>query len=110
MTKFYMIKNQKILDAVAIYKKNYKERNKFIADFYSSHGIDGHQYYLAGNGPINKPFTDTWEKHIALHIENTTNKLSKFATELKRSRQFNVLYEFKKTSKTLKEFQKECII
>ena len=69
MTKFYMIKNQKILDAVAIYKKNYKERNKFIADFYSSHGIDGHQYYLAGNGPINKPFTDTWEKHIALHIE-----------------------------------------
>ena len=41
MTKFYMIKNQKILDAVAIYKKNYKERNKFIADFYSSHGIDG---------------------------------------------------------------------
>ena len=49
MTKFYMIKNQKILDAVAIYKKNYKERNKFIADFYSSHGIDGHQYYLAGN-------------------------------------------------------------
>lgn len=36
MTKFYMIKNQKILDAVAIYKKNYKERNKFIADFYSS--------------------------------------------------------------------------
>ena len=83
MTKFYMIKNQKILDAVAIYKKNYKERNKFIADFYSSHGIDGHQYYLAGNGPINKPFTDTWEKHIALHIENTTNNLSKFATELK---------------------------
>lgn len=110
MTKFYMIKNQKILDAVAIYKKNYKERNKFIADFYSSHGIDGHQYYLAGNGPINKPFTDTWEKHIALHIENTTNNLSKFATELKRSRQFNDLYEFKKTSKTLKEFQKECII
>lgn len=77
MTKFYMIKNQKILDAVAIYKKNYKERNKFIADFYSSHGIDGHQYYLAGNGPINKPFTDTWEKHIALHIENTTNNLFK---------------------------------
>ena len=65
---------------------------------------------MAGNGPINKPFTDTWEKHIALHIENTTNNLSKFATELKRSRQFNDLYEFKKTSKTLKEFQKECII
>ena len=110
MTKYYMIKNQKILDAVAIYKKNYKERNKFIVDFYSSHGIDGNQYYLGGDGPINKPFTDTWKKHIVLHVENTTNNLSKFATEFKRSRKFDDLYEFKKTSKTLKEFQKECII
>ena len=109
MTKFYMIKNKKILDAVAIYKKNYKERNKFIVDFYSSHGIDGNQYYLGGDGPINKPFTDTWKKHIVLHVENTTNNLSKFATEFKRSRKFDDLYEFKKTSKILKEFQEECI-
>ena len=92
MTKFYMIKNQKILDAVAIYKKNYKERNKFIVDFYSSHGIDGNQYYLGGDGPINKPFTDTWKKHIVLHVENTTNNLSKFATEFKRSRKFILLF------------------
>lgn len=69
MTKFYMIKNQKILDAVAIYKKNYKERNKFIADFYSSHGIDGHQYYLAGNGPINN--------HLPTHGKNTLHYILK---------------------------------
>ena len=47
------------------------------------------------------------EKILSELIENTTNNLSKFATELKRSRQFNDLYEFKKTSKTLKEFLPE---
>lgn len=33
MTKYYMIKNQKILDDVVTYRKNYNERNKFIIDF-----------------------------------------------------------------------------
>lgn len=109
MTKYYMIKNQKILDDVATYRKNYNERNKFIIDFYSDHGIDGNEYYFGGNGPINKPLTDKWKKNIVLHVENTTNNLTKFAADFKSKRQFNNLYEFKKTSKILKAFQEACI-
>ena len=109
MEKFYIVRNQKVLQDIDQYKKNRAKRINFINDFFQRYNIDGERYYLGGSGFVNVAFDEDRKKDIALCIENTENNLSRFGADFKKTRQFTGLKEFKENSAILNDFQQECI-
>lgn len=114
MEKFYIISNKKFLKEIDDYKKHQEERRLLIKDFFENKGIVGKEYYISGDGLINRPFEE-YEKHnIRLYITDCNENNQKFGKELLKPNKLfcdsdTLMRKFRANSKTLKEFQDLCI-
>lgn len=105
--KFYKIKNDKLDKEVVFYKNESKKRNELIISFFKTHGIEGSEYYISGNGFCNTPFEEEDKMKIILCISE--ENADKFAQHLKKKSICPRTVQFKKSSKILKEFQQKCV-
>ena len=107
--KYYIVKNQNFLQEARFVEKAKAYRNEFIIDFFKEYGIDGNSYYIHGNGFCNVPFSEEERKEICLAIMMTEQNKINFGSQLKKNPMRCGLFEFKKSSPILKEFQKVCV-
>ena len=82
MEKFYIITNEKFLKEIDDYRKHEEERRSLVNDFFENKGIVGEEYYIGGDGFVNRPFEE-YEKHdIRLYITDCGENNQKFGKEL----------------------------
>ena len=62
MEKFYIVTNEKFLKEINDYRKHGEERRIIANNFFEDKGIAGKEYYIGGDGFVNRPF-DEYEKH-----------------------------------------------
>lgn len=109
MEKFYIVTNEEVLSEIKKIKDAESERRKLINRFFAEKGIDGGFYHIGGNGTVGKPFNEHSKRNINLHIKDTENNRTKFASQLKKDVYDYCMRVFKKSSNILKEFQEECV-
>lgn len=114
MEKFYIVTNEKFLKEINDYRKHEEERRIVANNFFKEKGITRKEYYINGDGSVNRPFKDFEKYSIRLYIADCDENNQKFGKELlKPTKLFcdsNVLMrKFRANSKTLKEFQNLCI-
>lgn len=114
MEKFYIVTNENFLKEMNDYRKHNEERKIIAKHFFEDKGIAGKEYYISGDGSVNRPFKE-YEKHdIRLYITDCNENNQKFGKELlKPTKLFSnsdvLMRKFRANSKTLKEFQDLCI-
>lgn len=114
MEKFYIVTNENFLKEMNDYRKHDEERKIIAKNFFEDKGIAGKEYYISGDGSVNRPFKE-YEKHdIRLYITDCNENNQKFGKELlKPTKLFSnsdvLMRKFRANSKTLKEFQDLCI-
>lgn len=112
MEKFYIVSNKNFLAACKFYTESCKARSEVIKVFFAKYGISGNSYMITGDGAVNKPFEDYGKKNINLYIEENSNNIEKFGSQLKKavkSADGKYFCPFRKNLNILKEFQQECI-
>ena len=114
MEKFYIVTNEKFLKEITDYRKHGEERRIVANNFFEDKGITGKEYYISGDGSVNRPFEE-YEKHnIRLYITDCNENNQKFSKELLKPNKLfcdsdTLMRKFRANSKTLKEFQDLCI-
>ncbi len=114
MEKFYIVTNEKFLKEIDDYRKHEEERRIVANNFFENKGIVGEEYYISGNGFVNRPFKEHEKNNIRLYISDCNENDQKFGKELlKPTKLFSdsdvLMRKFRANSKTLKEFQNLCI-
>ena len=112
MEKFYIVTNEKFLEEIEEYKKSRKARNDLIKEFFEKHQIHGEGYLIHGNGWVNTPFDEMNKTDISLYIDGCEENGVEFKTQLKKLTVFSdgsKMFELRKNSSILKEFQDLCI-
>ena len=78
MEKFYIVTNEKFLKEINDYRKHGEERRIIANNFFEDKGIAGKEYYIGGDGFVNRPFEE-YEKHnIRLYIADCDENNQKF--------------------------------
>lgn len=109
MEKFYIVTNEKFLKEITDYRKHGEERRIVANNFFEDKGITGKEYYISGDGSVNRPFEE-YEKHnIRLYITDCNENNQKFGKELLKPNKLfcdsdTLMRKFRANSKTLKEF------
>ena len=114
MEKFYIVTNEKFLKEINDYRKHEEERRIVANNFFENKGIVGEEYYISGDGFVNRPFKEHEKNNIRLYISDCNENDQKFGKELlKPTKLFSdsdvLMRKFRANSKTLKEFQNLCI-
>ena len=114
MEKFYIVTNEKFLKEIDDYRKHEEERRILVNNFFENKGIVGEEYYISGDGFVNRPFKEHEKNNIRLYISDCNENDQKFGKELlKPTKLFSdsdvLMRKFRANSKTLKEFQNLCI-
>lgn len=114
MEKFYIVTNEKFLKEINDYRKHEEERRIVANNFFENKGIVGEEYYISGDGFVNRPFKEYEKNNIRLYISDCNENDQKFGKELlKPTKLFSdsdvLMRKFRANSKTLKEFQNLCI-
>lgn len=114
MEKFYIVTNEKFLKKIGDYREHEEERRIVTNNFFENKGIVGEEYYISGNGFVNRPFKEHEKNGIRLYISDCDENNQKFGKELlKPTKLFCdsdvLMRKFRANSKTLKEFQDLCI-
>ena len=114
MEKFYIVTNEKFLKEIDDYRKHEEERRILANNFFENKGIVGEEYYISGDGFVNRPFKEHEKNNIRLYISDCNENDQKFGKELlKPTKLFSdsdvLMRKFRANSKTLKEFQNLCI-
>lgn len=114
MEKFYIVTNESFLKEIQDFNAHAEERRLLINEFFEKYGIAGEAYHISGDGSVNQPFKEYEKDCIRLHIEDCKENNEKFGKELlKPTKLFYdsdvMMRKFRANSKTLKEFQNQCI-
>lgn len=114
MEKFYIVTNEKFLKEIDNYREHEEKRRIVANNFFENKGIVGKEYYINGDGFVNRPFKEYEKNNIRLYISDCNENDQKFGKELlKPTKLFSdsdvLMRQFRANSKTLKEFQNLCI-
>ena len=82
MEKFYIVTNEKFLKEIDDYRKHGEERRILVNNFFENKGIVGEEYYISGDGFVNRPFKEHEKNNIRLYISDCNENDQKFGKEL----------------------------
>ena len=82
MEKFYIVTNEKFLKEIDSYRKHEEERRTLVNIFFENKGIVGEEYYISGDGFVNRPFKEHEKNNIRLYISDCNENDQKFGKEL----------------------------
>lgn len=106
---FIISKETDYYKRVEKYIEDSKKQKEVVKDFFIKNEIDlSTQFYVSGNGFINRPFSEHDKSDINLYIIPSEKDELKLNKALCKPIE-NGLRKFKKGNKLLKEFQNMCI-